>query len=114
MKFKIEMRMHHDDCILQCAIVKAKTVETTPDTRGDPAGCARRRSPPNGPFLEGARVRRGGCRWHGRGRFPDYRARSGKEQEEESRNGFVVVTRSKRLLYLAKQAIPPGSSFVRW
>jgi DNA helicase-2/ATP-dependent DNA helicase PcrA len=34
------------------------------------------------------------------GVFPDYRARSGKEQEEESRNAFVAVTRSKRLLYL--------------
>lgn len=34
------------------------------------------------------------------GVFPDYRAKSKKEQEEESRNAFVAVTRSKRLLYL--------------
>ncbi|HMU31954.1 MAG TPA: ATP-dependent helicase [Nitrospira sp.] len=34
------------------------------------------------------------------GVFPDYRAKTRKEQEEESRNAFVAVTRSKRLLYL--------------
>lgn len=34
------------------------------------------------------------------GVFPDYRANGKKEQEEESRNAFVAVTRSKRLLYL--------------
>lgn len=34
------------------------------------------------------------------GVFPDYRAKSKKEQEEESRNAFVAVTRSKRLLFL--------------
>lgn len=34
------------------------------------------------------------------GVFPDYRAKTRKEQEEESRNAFVAVTRSKRLLYM--------------
>lgn len=34
------------------------------------------------------------------GVFPDYRAKGRKELEEESRNAFVAVTRSKRLLYL--------------
>lgn len=34
------------------------------------------------------------------GVFPDYRAKAKKELEEESRNAFVAVTRSKRLLYL--------------
>lgn len=34
------------------------------------------------------------------GVFPDYRAQGAKELEEESRNAFVAVTRSKRLLYL--------------
>jgi DNA helicase-2/ATP-dependent DNA helicase PcrA len=34
------------------------------------------------------------------GVFPDYRAKTKKEQDEESRNAFVAVTRSKRLLYL--------------
>ena len=34
------------------------------------------------------------------GVFPDYRAKTRREQEEESRNAFVAVTRSKRLLYL--------------
>lgn len=34
------------------------------------------------------------------GVFPDYRAKTRKELEEESRNAFVAVTRSKRLLYL--------------
>ena len=34
------------------------------------------------------------------GVFPDYRAKTTKEQEEELRNAFVAVTRSKRLLYL--------------
>jgi DNA helicase II / ATP-dependent DNA helicase PcrA len=34
------------------------------------------------------------------GVFPDYRAKTRKEQEEESRNAFVAVTRSKRILYL--------------
>lgn len=34
------------------------------------------------------------------GIFPDYRAKTTKEQEEELRNAFVAVTRSKRLLYL--------------
>lgn len=34
------------------------------------------------------------------GTFPDYRARPGNSLEEEKRNAFVAVTRSKRLLYL--------------
>lgn len=34
------------------------------------------------------------------GVFPDYRAKSKKELEEEYRNAFVAVTRSKRLLFL--------------
>ena len=34
------------------------------------------------------------------GTFPDYRARPGNSLEEEQRNAFVAVTRSKRLLYL--------------
>lgn len=34
------------------------------------------------------------------GVFPDYRAKTRKELDEESRNAFVAVTRSKRLLYL--------------
>lgn len=34
------------------------------------------------------------------GTFPDWRATGPKEQEEERRNAFVAVTRSKRLLYL--------------
>lgn len=35
------------------------------------------------------------------GIFPDWRANTPKEQEEERRNAFVAVTRSKRLLYLS-------------
>lgn len=35
------------------------------------------------------------------GTFPDYRATGAKERAEESRNAFVAVTRSKRLLYLS-------------
>ena len=38
------------------------------------------------------------------GTFPDYRAR-GKELEEERRNAFVAVTRSRRLLFLAYPAV---------
>lgn len=34
------------------------------------------------------------------GVFPDYRAKTRKELDEESRNAFVAVTRSKRLLYM--------------
>lgn len=34
------------------------------------------------------------------GTFPDYRARPGRTMEEEQRNAFVAITRSKRLLYL--------------
>lgn len=34
------------------------------------------------------------------GVFPDYRA-TGKQKDEERRNAFVAVTRSKRLLYLS-------------
>lgn len=44
------------------------------------------------------------------GVFPDYRAKSRKEQEEESRNAFVAVTRSKRLLYLTW----PRSRMMPW
>lgn len=44
------------------------------------------------------------------GIFPDYRAKSKKEQDEESRSAFVAVTRSKRLLYLAW----PGSRVMPW
>jgi DNA helicase-2/ATP-dependent DNA helicase PcrA len=43
------------------------------------------------------------------GVFPDYRAR-GKEMAEESRNAFVAVTRSKRLLYLTY----PRSRMMPW
>lgn len=35
------------------------------------------------------------------GVFPDYRARGAQEAQEERRNAFVGVTRSKRLLYLS-------------
>lgn len=35
------------------------------------------------------------------GTFPDYRATGTKERAEESRNAYVAVTRSKRLLYLS-------------
>ena len=35
------------------------------------------------------------------GVFPDYRARRPAELEEERRNAFVAVTRSRRLLYLS-------------
>lgn len=35
------------------------------------------------------------------GVFPDYRARRPAEMEEERRNAFVAVTRSRRLLYLS-------------
>lgn len=35
------------------------------------------------------------------GVFPDYRATSKTQKEEERRNAFVAVTRSKRLLYLS-------------
>jgi len=36
------------------------------------------------------------------GVFPDYRAQGKKkEMDEEARNAFVAVTRSKRLLYLS-------------
>jgi len=35
------------------------------------------------------------------GVFPDYRATSKKQKDEERRNAFVAVTRSKRLLYLS-------------
>ncbi|WDR36188.1 ATP-dependent helicase [Pseudomonas serboccidentalis] len=38
------------------------------------------------------------------GTFPDYRAANQKELGEESRNAFVAVTRSKRLLYLTYPA----------
>lgn len=38
------------------------------------------------------------------GTFPDYRAISVKERAEESRNAFVAVTRSKRLLYFSYPA----------
>lgn len=35
------------------------------------------------------------------GVFPDYRATTKKQKDEERRNAFVAVTRSKRLLYLS-------------
>jgi DNA helicase II / ATP-dependent DNA helicase PcrA len=35
------------------------------------------------------------------GVFPDYRATAKKQKDEERRNAFVAVTRSKRLLYLS-------------
>jgi len=35
------------------------------------------------------------------GVFPDYRATTRKQKDEERRNAFVAVTRSKRLLYLS-------------
>lgn len=35
------------------------------------------------------------------GVFPDYRATTNKQKDEERRNAFVAVTRSKRLLYLS-------------
>ena len=38
------------------------------------------------------------------GVFPDYRAKTAKEQAEEARNAFVAATRSKRLLYLTYPA----------
>ena len=44
------------------------------------------------------------------GVFPDYRAKTKKEQDEESRNAFVAVTRSKRLLYLTW----PRSRMMPW
>lgn len=36
-----------------------------------------------------------------KGVFPDYRATTKKQQDEERRNAFVATTRSKRLLYLS-------------
>jgi len=50
------------------------------------------------------------------GVFPDYRARNGKELAEESRNAFVAVTRSKRLLYFSypqHRMMPWGSEKVQ-
>ena len=48
------------------------------------------------------------------GTFPDYRAQQNKKtKEEERRNAFVAVTRSKRLLYLSypqSKIMPWGSS----
>jgi DNA helicase-2/ATP-dependent DNA helicase PcrA len=47
------------------------------------------------------------------GTFPDYRATEGRELQEESRNAFVAVTRSKRLLYLTypqNRQMPWGDS----
>ena len=43
------------------------------------------------------------------GTFPDYRAK-GKALEEERRNAFVAVTRSRRLLYLTY----PGENLMPW
>lgn len=44
-----------------------------------------------------------------KGVFPDYRATTQKQRDEERRNAFVAVTRSKRLLYLSypKQRVMP-------
>lgn len=47
------------------------------------------------------------------GTFPDYRATGGRELQEENRNAFVAVTRSKRLLYLTypqNRQMPWGDS----
>jgi DNA helicase II / ATP-dependent DNA helicase PcrA len=43
------------------------------------------------------------------GVFPDYRANNKKQKDEERRNAFVAVTRSKRLLYLSypRQRVMP-------
>ena len=35
------------------------------------------------------------------GIFPDYRARTAKDLQEEARSAFVAVTRSRRLLYFS-------------
>lgn len=46
-----------------------------------------------------------------KGVFPDYRATTRKQQDEERRNAFVAATRSKRLLYLSyprQRAMPWG------
>ncbi|MEE7545796.1 ATP-dependent helicase [Xanthomonas sp. Kuri4-1] len=44
-----------------------------------------------------------------KGVFPDYRATTQKQQDEERRNAFVAATRSKRLLYLSypRQRVMP-------
>ncbi|MES0336986.1 MAG: ATP-dependent helicase [Candidatus Magnetobacterium sp. LHC-1] len=44
------------------------------------------------------------------GTFPDYRAKDTKAMEEEKRNAFVAVTRSRRLLYLSY----PQSKVMPW
>lgn len=44
------------------------------------------------------------------GIFPDYRATTKKQKDEERRNAFVAVTRSKRLLYLTY----PKKRFMPW
>lgn len=44
------------------------------------------------------------------GSFPDYRATGSRELAEESRNAFVAVTRSRRLLYLTY----PKSKIMPW
>jgi len=47
------------------------------------------------------------------GVFPDYRARSDAQMDEERRNAFVAVTRSRRLLYLSypeEKMMPWGDS----
>lgn len=43
------------------------------------------------------------------GVFPDYRAKTAKELEEERNNAFVAVTRAKRWLYVSypKQRMMP-------
>lgn len=49
------------------------------------------------------------------GVFPDYRATAKKELDEERRNAFVAVTRSKRLLYLTypkRRMMPWGEIWV--
>jgi DNA helicase-2/ATP-dependent DNA helicase PcrA len=46
------------------------------------------------------------------GTFPDYRAKEGAALEEERRNAFVAVTRSKRLLFLSypkEKEVPWGT-----
>lgn len=44
------------------------------------------------------------------GIFPDYRARTPKDEQEEARSAFVAVTRSRRLLYFSY----PQSKMMPW
>ena len=50
------------------------------------------------------------------GVFPDYRARSEQELEEEKNNAFVAVTRAKRWIYITfprLRKMPWGDSKVQ-